>query len=165
MSVCSPDRVAHPDDHAGGPVERIPDVGAEVQQLGSADPVMVQPLFVGEVIGEKVVIVEVAVMTVRQNRRSLKREPAREKVTELKFGVAAFDSNLRHLLRKSKRIATLDKCLWQDRIQAAPEIHAGAILTDVESNSGVPEGRIVVGWNGGLKKRYYLQRTLTQARL
>src|SRR4029077_10703248 len=102
MSVCSPDRVAHPDDDARGPVERIPDVGAEVQELGPADPVMVQPLLVGEVIGKKVVVVEIAVMTVGQDRRSLKREPAREKVAELKFGVAAFDSNLRHLLRESK---------------------------------------------------------------
>src|SRR4029453_5849580 len=115
MSVCSPDRVAHPDDHAGGPVERIPDVGAEVQQLSPADPVMVQPLFVGEVVGKKVVIVVVAVMTVRPNRRPLKRKPAREKVTKLKFGVAAFGSNVRHLLRKSKRIAPLNKGFWQDR--------------------------------------------------
>src|SRR5258707_15883510 len=113
MIVCSPDRVAPPDDDVRGFVERIPDADAEVQQLGTTDPVMVQPLFVGEVVGKKVVIVVVAVMTVRPNCRSLKRKPAREKVTKLKFGVGAFGSNVRHLLRESKRIAPLDKCLWQ----------------------------------------------------
>lgn len=163
MSVCSPDRMAHAHDDARGIVERISDVGAEVQQLGPADPVMIQPLFVGEVVGKKVVIVVVAVMTVCQNRRSLKRKPAREKVTELKFGVAAFGSNVRHFLRESKRIAPLDKCLWQDRIQAAPEIHANAILAEIDSDGGMRQGRVVVAWYGGLKERYYLQRSLTQA--
>ena len=61
MSVGSPDRVAHSDDDARGSVERIPDVGAEVQQLSPADPVMIQPFFIGKVIGKKIVIVLIAV--------------------------------------------------------------------------------------------------------
>ena len=127
-------------------VERVPDVPAEVQQLGAADPVMVHPLLVGEVVGKKVVIVLIAVMAVRPNHRSLNRKPAREKVTELKFGVAAFQSNVRDLLRKSKRITPLHKCLWQDRIQAAPEIYAYAMLTEICSDGGMRQGLIAVAW-------------------
>ena len=45
-------------------------------------------------------LVLVAVMAIRQDRRSLKREPAGEKVTELNFGVAAFGSNVERIYKR-----------------------------------------------------------------
>src|SRR5262249_52109630 len=103
-----------------------------------------------------------AVMAVRPNGRSLKGEPAREKVTELKLGVASLGSNVRHLLRESERVAPLDKCLWQDRIQAAPQIDANTILAHVDSDGSMPQSRIVVARYDDLKEWRHVHSTLVQ---
>src|ERR1051326_8712224 len=163
MSVCSPHGMTRPDNDAGGSVERIPDAQAEVQQFGPADPGMGQRFFVGEVIGKKVVIVVVAVVAVHPNSRSLKRKPVRKKITELRFGIAALRSDVSHPLGKPECIAPLNKRLWQDRIQAAPQIYAGAILAEIDSGGSMCQSRIMVARYGGLKERCYLQRTLIQA--
>src|SRR5205085_12424092 len=89
--------------------------------------------------------------------------PAREKVTELKFAVADLGSNIQELLRKAEGIASLEKGFGQDRIQAAPQAHAHAILAAIGPDHGVPKDRIRVGWYVSQKERRHLERTPAQA--
>src|SRR4051794_21811053 len=123
---------------------------------------MVHPFLVRQIVGKEVVVVVVAVVAVRRDRRHLNRKTPGKKVTDLNLSVAALRSNVRHLLREAKRIPPLDKRLWQDRIQAAPKIHAKAILPQIEADGRMPERRVVMTRYVGLKERYDLHRTLCE---
>src|SRR5215472_5720294 len=116
MRILSEERMAQRKHKLAGPIDLVSDTPSRIQLAGPADPHMIQPLLLREVVWVCRDRPLDAVVRMKSDGGTLNNQPAREQVPDLKFAVANLGRNVRELLPDAEGIAPLEKRSGQDRI-------------------------------------------------